>query len=180
MNLESIDTSRFLVDPKQRDFVDKMKSLSPVFDFSIKNSSQTKVLTYITLAYDKNSYFVREIKSFMRRKFEVAVASGFKLDTNKKLSQFVEELITGKHKAFNRAVTRYVILQNDIEYSRLMLYDYAFYKIFYASFDTFDSQGKTKKLLDDLASDIELLQKKLFNGDEVKSIVSALYEDISD
>ena len=176
MNLEDINTSKFLVDPKSDHFVDKMKKLSDVFDLDMSDFSIRKGLTYITLMYDKNSYFRKEIRDFMNRKFEAGMAAGFKLQENKMFPRKVEECMIGVHPSFNQAIIQYAAMQYDMKFIKLISYELNFYKLARDSFMEYDDIGKIKKTMDELSNDIERLQVEIFGGKETDDLIRMLYQ----
>jgi hypothetical protein len=179
MTLDQVDTSRFLVDPKKKNFIDEMVKLSNIFDFSVRGIGHKKLLIYITLMYDMWSYFRRDVKSFPQRKYEAAVCAGFALKEDGTFDDKIERVLVGSDDDFNKAVVQYVSLHYNLEYAKLVIYEYNYYKLIHKSFSQFDDRGNMRKLIDDLSNDINALEVKIFGGEETMSARKALYEGTS-
>lgn len=176
MTLDQIDTSKFLVDPKSKDFVKSMHELSDVFDFKLYKANQKKFLVYLTLVYDKESYFRKDVKNFIQRKYEAAVCADLRLNEDGHFAREVEDVIVGQNSEFNRAIVQYVSMQFNLEYAKIVVYEFNLYKKIQESFSKFDDKGLMKNLIDDLSNDISELEKKVFGGEEVTNVRKALYE----
>jgi hypothetical protein len=176
MTIENIDTSKFLVDPRKTSFIKTLIKSSIVFDIEIKGVSQIKALTYLILMYDKESYFRKEIKNFLQRKYEAGITSGFALDGEDHFIKEAEDMMLGGNESFNRAVTQYVSMQHSLEYAKLVVYEINFYKLIKDSFSSFDKKGDTKKLIDSISAEINELEEVLFGGKEAINMRRALYE----
>jgi hypothetical protein len=167
-----IDTSRFLVDPQSKTFLKDMKALSDVFDME----STRKALIYITLMYDKESYYRKEIGNLMDRKFACGEAAGFPLQDNERFNEIVEEAMLGKHASFNKAVVQYAAMQYDLKFIKLISYELNFYRFNTTYMSIGDKDGKIKRQINELEVEITALQREIFGGDETKDLLKALYQ----
>jgi len=176
MTLNDIDTSRFLCNPRKADFVENMKNMSNVFDLNISRVNTKKLLIYIALMYDKESYCRKEIKRYLERKTKSAILAGFVLNDDGMFSREVENVLVGQNNSFNKAVVQYAVLQFDIEYAKLVVYELNLHKLLISSMGKWDDKGNAKKQMDDLSAEIAGLELKIFGGEEVLSMRKALYE----
>jgi len=174
MELKDVDTSKFLENPKKEDFVDRMIKRSPVFNLNINRVNTKKVLTYLTLVYDKESYFRRDIKSYGSRKTQAGITAGFSLRKTSDFDPYVEKAMLGENPSFNKALVQYLALLFDIEYTRLIIYELNYYKK--AESATQSLNDKDKTLFDKLALDMRQLEVDIFGGEETISARKALYE----
>jgi len=174
MNLKDLNTTKFLVDPNNQAFVRKMIALSHDFDFLIPRVDKKKALRWLVLMYDKNSYFRKDINNFLQRMYEAGVTAGFSRDGEGKFSKDVENFMIGENDDFNKAVTRYLIAQYNVEYVKLVAYDFNYYKLYKASIKSWDKD--MKKLMDDMMDDINELHEKLYGFDAPENMRKALYE----
>jgi hypothetical protein len=175
MKLDDIDTSRFLEDPKKNLFVERMIARSPVFNLEIPRVNKKKLLVYLVLTYDKESYFRKDIKSYLERKYNAGIAAGFSV-TDNTFGKEVEDVLVGENDKFNRALIQYVSLQYDIEYGRLIVYELNYYKMLEQSIKKWDERGNLKSLIEGTAGDIRKLEADIFGGEEVLNVRKALYE----
>lgn len=172
MKLESVDTKKFLEDPKKEDFERRMANRSPVFKLKIDKVNTKKALTYITLVYDKDSYFRKDIKEYYNRKKEAAICAGFKFDNS--FHPVVEKVLLGENESFNKAVVQYVSLMYDNDYKQLVVLEYNFNKLMFTAYTSWDD--KVNKLIEDMRKKIEYLENKIFGGNETINARKALYE----
>jgi len=183
MLLKDIDTSKFLVNPKNPEFKQEMIKLSNVFDFSwggpnrLKAVSHTKALTYIALVYDKNSYFRKDIKKYLQRKYMAGEVAGFVIKEDGTFKEgAVENALIGENEYFNKAVIQYAVLQYDIEYAKLVVYELNLHKLLLEAMNAWDKKGDAQKQIETLSSEIAALELKIFGGEETLTARKALYE----
>jgi hypothetical protein len=180
MRLEDIDTSTLFVDPKSPNFLERMKSISPAFDFTIDKVNTKKLLTYIVLMYDKNSWLRKNEKKYTKRKFEAGEAAGFKLHEDELSNRFfhetVEDVIVGQDYKFNKAVIEYVSLMFDKEYTRIIVLDHNYNKKSEESLKSYDN--KKHELLSNIIDELNTLEEYVFGGKEVVNMRKALYEKV--
>lgn len=180
MNLKDINTSRFLADPNKDDFVDRMTEMSPVFNFNISRVNHKKALTYIALMYDKESYFRKDIKRYLERKYKSGIAAGFSVDDDGTFHEkAVEKMLLGGFDDFNKAVVQYAVLQYDLDYARLVVFELNLHKFLLKAMTKMDEKGDLKKQMDALTKDINDIEKRIFGGDETINMRKALYEGTS-
>lgn len=176
MDIKNIDTSKFLEDPQKRDFVKNMESRSSAFVFDISSVDYKKSLIYITLMYDKESYFRKGISNYLERKYEAGITAGFVLQPDNQFAKPVESALIGNRDEFNRAIIQYISLQYDLEYAKLVVYELEYYKLLMRAMKEMDRKGDTKKQIDSINNEIRELEKKIFGGEEVINVRKALYE----
>jgi hypothetical protein len=175
MTLNDIDTSKFLEDPKSQSFVENMIKRSKVFDLHIAKLKQKTILTYLVLVYDKESYFRKDIKSYLERKYKAGILVGFHMSDGR-FDKEVEEVLIGENEDFNRALVQYISLQYDVEYGRLVVYEHNYYKMLDTAIKKWDDKGNLKSLIEDTANDIRKLEIAIFGGEEIINTKRALYE----
>ena len=176
MILKDIDTTKFLVDPKSKAFIQDLLDISKIFDLKINGVSRKKILVWMALVYDKESYFRKDVKNFHQRKYEAGVCAGFKLKEDNTFDERIEKVMVGESDDFNRCVVQYVTMHFNLEYAKLVIFEYNFYKLWQRSLAKFDDQGKMKTLMDELGDSINELEVKLFGGQETMNAIRALYE----
>lgn len=175
MNLSQITTTKFIFDPKDKDFERKMIERSDIFDLKWRRKEW---LTYIALCFDLNSELRRNIREDNQRKIKSAIAAGFSMDNNK-FDKRVEDTLIGLDEDFNRAVIEYIYYNFSNDYKLLYVlkesYDYAIRE-----------QGKglsiisdkERKNLTETKNQIEQLEKVLFGGNETINLKRNLYEGL--
>ena len=174
MKLANIDTTKLIEDPKKQDFEQRMIDRSPVFDLKINRVNSKKILTYLVLMYDKNSYFVKNIQSHSRKKREVAECVGFSFNKDGKLAKEIEDCLLGKNKDFNKAIIQYASLSQDIEYKQYIVLDFNYDKMLLEALTSFGKQEDD--LIDKTKNKLLSLTKSIFHGEETKDLRKALYE----
>lgn len=173
MDLKSVNTSKFLCDPKSKTFYKDMVAKSTVFDLG-----DERVLTYITLVYDTASEVRRNYKEYILRKIQAAETAGFSRDkgTNR-FDKQVEDMLLGEISDVNRAIVQYVYFMFSNDYKLLYVLEEKFNEAT-DQHSTLKSgfTSKDQKLLTDMKDQIEELEAKIFGGAEVINLRKALYE----
>jgi hypothetical protein len=168
MKLQNLDTSRFLFDPKDANFVKKMHSDSKEFYLRTDQVSEKKAFTYLTLMYDPTSELRIRHKDLYERKNIAAQVAEFPTKENKH-KQFVfyhsyEDLMIGENERFNMAVAHYLFKTYNIDYIEHILLEYQYKKLFIESFKSYDN--RTNDLLKDIKDRLLNSDMKLLGGHE--------------
>jgi hypothetical protein len=178
------DYSKCKIDPSAPDFEDRFKQLHPDFreDLFLDKVSEKSLFTYIVLTYDINSPFVEKYKDWALRRRETAKASGFKVHKGK-YTGGAEDIILGRNRAANKAIVRYLFLQNDLEFVKFQGYQALYYNQVVESMSSSNIKpneaAKLRSNIDELSGEIKLLQKNIFSGNETKDMLMALYDFVA-
>ena len=176
MELKDIHTAKFMFDPKSDDFEEKMVRRSTMFDFQ---EDRRKWLTYLTLVYDINSEIRRNNAEYMQRKLIGAETAGFKLSKEGRFEKYVENRLLGTDMDFNRAICEFAYFMYNNDYKLLELlaekFDLAIVEQRMALKVITD---KDRKNIHGMKDDIEVLERKIFGGEETIDLKRALYEGI--
>jgi hypothetical protein len=167
MNLDKITVKGLLFNPKEKDFDKSMIKRSEVFNFK-----DERINAYIILAYDLQSEFRRNISEYLRRKTEVGDIVGFKR-INGYFEKKIEDMLVGQNEQFNKAVVQYVSWMFDREYKHLVVLEFNYVKLALRSFTEWDT--KINELMTDMKKEMEVIETKLFGGEEVTNMRKALY-----
>lgn len=180
-SLKDIETSKFLVDPKDSNFVQKFNNKISFFkevqelngvEYQI---DKKKVCTYIALAYDVNG-LRKEIPEGHRVKREAGIAAEFPTTKDKRFEEAYENVILGKFDSVAFAIARYTAKQNNAEYTALVSYIEMLEAAQRESFNSVDQN--LYKLIKGLHVDITESTNKLLSENEPVDILNALYSDI--
>ena len=177
MNLENINTSKCIVDPKDKDFENKMTEKSDIFRLP---KDRKRLLAYLVLVYDIKSEIRRNHPELTQRKIIAAEAIGF--ERNKETGHYdpyIEDCLLGKNDDFNRAICEYLYFNFNNDYKLLELlidkYDYAIEDQRRKMQVLKDSERKN---LQNMKADIEELEHKVFGGEETINLKRMLYEGV--
>ena len=178
MKKEDIDTGKLMFDPFDIKTVSKLEYYDEFKeDFGI---DKQKVCCYIILVYDLHTQLRKEVPYFNQRKIIGAELAGFSFKKDGHLVENYENILVGKNKQVNAAISKFVRLFASQKYLSLVYY----WSIQSAEFENIVSNKesrdyqKTLLNLDKLEKGIEEKTEYLFGGNEVKDIVKALYESV--
>ena len=176
MKLEDINTSKFLFDPKEKDFVSNMIKRSAAFDLEL-GINVKMLLTYVALVYDINSEIRRNARlDYSQRKVEGAITTGFSMK-NKRFAKDVERLLLGEDDSFNRAIVEYVCLSLNNDYKLLYVLEENYNDMIKDHSNSVKKfTNNDRKLLTEMSGQIKGLESLLFGGQEVMNARRALYE----
>jgi len=180
MILSDVNTTKFLVNPKDKRFVNKLKKISPVFNYKLNKVNHKKSLVYIALMYDLNSE-LQSIKDIQQRSIEAAKLAGFNTNKDGRFTEDVVYILLGRNEKFNRAIMEYVSRINNPVWKHRVVTEYHYNKLALASMmpdNSFDSSAF--KMLDDLRKKQEELEAILFNGPTLPDIKKSFYESIAE
>jgi hypothetical protein len=170
MELKLLSTNKLLFNVKEKDFASKMIKRSAVFDFK-----DEKILIYIVLVYDLNSEIRRNIKEYLRRKTEAGEAAGFKRDEKTGFfEKKIEDMMVGENDQFNKAVIQYTSWMYERDFKHLVVLEFNYHKLAIESMQKWDSKSNT--LMMDMKNEMQIIEDKLFGGEEVMNMRRALYE----
>ncbi len=116
--LETINTERFIFDPKRKDFISKIEQIPEFKDYQEKD--RVKVFTWIVLMWDINSPIKRMFSDYYLQKNQSALIAGFRMRNSKFISKD-EEILLGKDPLVNNLISVY-LAQFHPEYTQLMLF----------------------------------------------------------
>lgn len=177
MDLSTLDTSKFLYDPKNDSDLRKLERHKEM-QVKIKGMHRKKVLQYTILMYDANNDEVRtEWPFYPQRKTEVARMVG--LFSGKKIPEHVEDLLIGKIPEFNAMAVRYLTLFNNPDLIMLA----AYYEIYiYLSKQSFSGKADKNLIanLDTLNHAIKKLTENIFHGVEETDLRKELYKTMEE
>lgn len=175
MNLKDINTSKFLFDPKDPEFENKMVERNSVFDFP---KNRREWLTYIVVMYDIKSELRVNIKDLMQRKLEAGMLAGFKLKHGE-FEQQVELGLLGKNEEINKAIVQYIYYMFSNDYKYLFILEENFYRAIQEQSNRLKVINKAElAAIDHMKEKIEEIEYKLFEGEETISLRKILYMGI--
>lgn len=177
MDLQKLDTSRFLYNPLDEKLLVKLDKFNE-FKVGLGALSKQRVVQYIILMYDKNNDEVRaEFPFYPQRKFQVAKTVG--LLTDKKTPKAVEDMMVGQNEKVNKMIIRYLTLFNNPDLLMLASYYEIYIKLNLQSYSgTFDS--KTISDLEKVNSSIKDLTENIFGGKDETELRQELYKSIEE
>jgi len=175
LSLKDISTDRFSFDPKSPDFISKLESASDIFKKDIPKVNKKRFLTYCLLMYEPNSELRRTITVLPHRKMMAALAAGFELQPkSNKFSKEVEDVLSGGNIDANRMAAEVCMLTMGMDYTAYTAYQRIFVELIASS----NNKDKAKDLIPLIAKvrhEVDVLEKKIFGGDEVAAAKKALY-----
>jgi len=174
MKLTDLNTSEFIFDPQGKDFEGKMEEIS-AFQFKVDKVNKKKILTYLTLMYDKNSELRKTEKEYGRRKKVAAIMAGWNLHEDGRFFKGVEGILLGENKNFNRAVMEYLFMSMNVVFVSFALHQHLLYKVGFkilTGSDVARDRNDLKNIKEALQADEEIL----LGGGEVLSMREAIYE----
>ena len=177
MDLQKLDTTRFLYDPLDKELLLKLSRFNE-FKANITKVSKRHAIQYIILMYDKNNDEVRaEYPFYPQRKLEVARAVG--LVTGQKASKAVEDMMLGKDERINKMIVRYLTLFNNPDLLMLASYYEIYIKLNLQSY-TGDFDKNTIVNLEKVNNSIKELTENLFGGKDETELRQELYKSIEE
>lgn len=173
LNLDDIDTSKYLIDPKSKNFVSKMKSYGKEFDEIIEGIEEKKLFTYICLMYDYESELRKMFPELPDRKRNAALIAGFEM-VNGVFDDKVFDLLTGQSKKFNAMIVKYSSLSNSLDHVAYVTLEVLLYHHVSQALD--DPKVKTHETVIKIRQEMDTLRQSLLGGNEVQEMKKALYE----
>jgi hypothetical protein len=176
MLLKDINTSKFVFDPKSKDFEEKVLLEVDSADLS---KDRKKWFTYLSIVYDPASEIRRNHREYIQRKFIAAQIAGFELDESGRFSNKTEEKLLKQDRNFNKVVCNFcrVILNKDYELYELLIEKFNLeIRKRQDSGEPLDETGR--KNLQAMKADIEELEIKIFGGEESVGLKDQLYNHL--
>jgi hypothetical protein len=176
MTIKDVDTTKFVYNPNATDFVEKLTSVSEYFKPEIKNVNKRKLLTYICLMYDPQSELRKTISVLPHRKMMCALTAGFVLNprTNK-FNEEIENMLAGGDMDANRMMAEYCLLSMGMDYMAYTAYARIFVDLVAMS-SVQDKITNLVPLIAKVRTEVDVLERKIFGGDEVSDMKRALYQ----
>ena len=180
-DLKSIDTSKFVFNPKDDDFVTRLKTEIPRFaETEIKY--ERRYFTYLTLMYDKTSPMIKEIPDLFKRKYYCGIAAGYAVVKSGRFKPEYESHIMGGDEEAAELAAAYISYLADstwLEYQvYLELRANIFREIHSNKKLSATDLGRMTKNINDITSDIKRCESLLFNSgdyDEISVLRNAFY-----
>lgn len=178
MDLQKLDTSRFLYDPLDENLLSKLTRFNE-FKVNLTGISKKQVVQYIILMYDLQNEEVRaEYPFYPQRKLEVAKAVGL-ISEGKKATIKVENVLIGKNEDVNRMIVRYLTLFNNPDL--LMLASmYAISVHLHVQSYSPDFGKSTITDLEKVNNSIKELTESVFGGKDETELRQELYRSIEE
>lgn len=172
-----MDTHKFLINPKGKDFPNDMLAMSPAFNFKIDKVNQRKALAYLTYMYDKESDIRKSGEEYAQRKYRAGIEAGFLVGEDNKFAKDVEDAMLGHKGKFNKALIQYVSMMYDNDYKYLVILEHNYNKKLLEALSS-NIDDKDKKLINDMREQIITIEAEIFGGSDV-NLRKALYEGTS-
>jgi hypothetical protein len=169
-----MDYSRFMFRPFEEDTVTQLEKY-PEFNFNIEDKA--RVINFMILMYDPNSEIRRTYPDLLTRKREVAKVVGFQLDDDKKFSPHIEQMLLGENHEYNVAMIRFAQMHGIPDFDVLVVTKEMLAKELVAALKETDAKIRTiiqKNIKVNLA-DIEVLERRIFTGEETQKARESLY-----
>lgn len=178
LKLDSLDTSRCLIDPKRSDLFELTKTIP---EFNIHNPYRLSVkgiIRYVILMYDADSPLWREVRSLPLRKAVSMELAGFKRDRDGKFDRPIEHIMEGKNRDVNSMLLKYLTMQNNPKWSQRCAYEHIYYMEIGR---VMNGAYKTKEViqaLDQLTERIDSLTGELIGGKgEALPVLEVIYKE---
>jgi hypothetical protein len=170
MNIEDIDTSRFLYDPKDEK---SWKELKRFKEFKEHTTSLKTIVPYIIFMYDPaNKELDRDYPYLPQRKMKVAEMVG--MVSKGRVPKHIEEILIGKNTQVNAMIVRYLELSGNPDISML-----ATYKEIYSALNKSAMEGEHSqqliKSIDLVNETIKDLQERILKGKDETDLRAELY-----
>ena len=182
MELDSLDLSKCLFDPRKPSILNDTKDIP---EFDLKNSYRKSIkamLIYIVLMYDEHSPLRREIKNLPARKAMAMELSGFGVDSKtKRFERFAERIMEGLNQDVNAAIVKYLALQNSPKFVQLIAYETLYYaEVAKVQNHAYTSAKDIIANIDKLSVAIDKLTEDIVGGKgEAESILAAIYKEVT-
>ena len=166
--------------PAQRSIVKAFSRLGKVPEFKrgvTGGIDKNKAIRYVCLMYDKNTPFRTRYPDIMKRKIEVAMHAGFKLEDGGIFPEKVEDMLSGKNASVNRLLVAFVRLHRNVKYSYLVSIEESFY---FLMEEVTKGEMKNLKQLKEIQDEIEETVMEMLNDDDNKLIKDDLFKYIED
>ena len=166
--------------PRQRSIVKAFSRMGKVPEFRKAMSGgidKNKAIRYVCLMYDKNTPFRTRYPDIMKRKMEVALHAGFKLEADGIFPEKVEEMMSGKNSSVNRIMVAFVRMHRNVKYSYLISIEESFYFLMEEV-----ARGEMKNLnrLKEIQGEIEETTMEMLNDDNNTNVKEDLFKYIED
>ena len=174
-----------MFDPNKVGFTEKFRTKIRAYKAINKNQlkiNERSMCEYIALMYDKGSPLWLEVPDYFRRKYEAAVAAGFKVNTAGKFEIQVERMLAGEIPQVNNVIIGYIGLFGLSEYFQLVAYT-ALQAAEMRKILEGDQNQYTMKTIDVVGERIRELQNKLLHTDgaqEAEEMRKAIYATINE
>ena len=178
MDLQKLDTSKFLYDPLDEHLLLKLSKFNE-FKVGFSGMSKKQIIQYIILMYDKNNQEIRaEYPFYPQRKLEVAKTVGL-IPGGKKAPTKVENVLIGKNEDVNKMIVRYLTLFNNPDL--LMLASmYAISVTLHVQSYSPDFDKSTITNLEKVNNSIKELTESVFGGKDETELRQELYKSIEE
>ena len=167
---------QYKYDPSDPSTPKQVKKDIPEFNFKCPDIG--KLICYTIHVYDPHSDLLKLYSTDLnRRKREAALAAGFKINDNGVFDKWVEDSIVGDNSNYNSAIVAFVTKFNIADLPAFILYREIFFSEFAAAMKATDSKDKKDAMAnaETARTRMELLEKKLFTGEETANVRDALY-----
>jgi hypothetical protein len=179
MDIKNIDLSVFKYKPFE------LKSYNELIQFDefkkINRSYVNKFIDYVILALDYNTPlrkeypFIEKQKTYnlQKIKYEAAKLAGFELNDGK-FDKEIEDILLGKNKDANAAVTKFLLLFGRVDYIGLVAYEAILLELVRTSFTDIGKKD-TEQRISYCMDKINEHTIKLYGGEETIEAKEALY-----
>lgn len=145
------------------------------------------VFTYVVLAYDPNSPFVRFNDNVLKRKRDAAKAAGFNVvEETQKFSEITENIICNRNAIVNRMITEYLRMLKNDDWALLVSYQEMLYSQLEHLREGLEegeavNGSNYRNILNNtqtLSKAIKVLENDILEKDTSRDILEALYDTI--
>jgi hypothetical protein len=175
------------IDLSEKDVEDAFVSLHPNLDEligEIRASIKVPIISiikFIVSCYDRESPLVMTFRSqWMKKKREAAILAAFPRD-GERYTDDAEAIILGKRHLTNKLIVRYLSLLHDNDFNMYAMYNEAklgqSMELINSGFDSPGNAEKASANIERWSEKIQELEKTIFEGDDVRALRIALYEE---
>jgi len=174
MELQNLSTDRFVYNPKNPDFVQKLDAISEFFRVKIPKIPPKKYFTYLAILYDPSSELRKTITVLPQRKVMAALTAGFTLNEENKFPKEVEDVLIGENLDAARMASEFCILVGGTDLLVHAMFTRIFVELVSAT-NTKDALKDRITLITNLKKEIDKLEEKIFGGTEIETMRRSLY-----
>lgn len=144
-----------------------------------KRYNEAKILKWIILCYDIKSDF-REVTNVYKRKIDSALSAGFEKGPDGYIYPSYIRAINGDDQVVNKWIIRYCRIQHSAKFSKLCVYEDELYRDLQGLKDLTEPNARRIAIqnINNLESEVGVLQREFLAGDETKNIVDELYNHV--
>lgn len=176
MNLQKLDTSRFLYDPKNRASFMKLTRFKE-FKKEPTGIHISKIIPYVILMYDPAGAMIEQQFPYLpQRKMEVAKMTGL-VYRGEQISEHVEKALIGQSPQVNGMIIRYLQQFNNPDFEMLATYKEIYAALNKAAFTGVHSVQIINSI-ERVHQGIEVLTEKILKGKDETRLRADLYMSV--